>query len=191
MDQDEFKQLEKLYQIPGNSLLYAISPRLGRHFAERFDGRITLECCTGAGFLTMELARRASKVITIEMDAEVLQAARHNVTSAGLESNVQFIHGDVFDPKTLSRIPQVDAAILDPVWGTSMATMSPPADLLVQTIKAFTHNIALILPPSTDAKSIASFAPDEVERLFLDGEAALICLYMGNLARAPQSIFEA
>lgn len=55
----------------------------------------------------------------------------------------------------------------------------------------FIHNIALILPPSTDAKSIASFAPDEVERLFLDGEAALICLYMGNLARAPQSIFEA
>lgn len=191
MDQNEFKKLEKPYQVPGNTLLYAISPRLGGHFAERFCGLVILECCTGAGFLTIELAKRASKVVTIEMDEDVLKAAQHNVKLAGLESNVLFIYGDVLDPETLAKIPHVDAAILDPVWGESVASMSPPADLLVQTIKAYTRNIALILPPTTDSKTIASFAPDEVERLYLDGELALICLYMGKLSKISQSIFKA
>ena len=191
MDQNEFNKLHKLYQVPGNTLLYAISPRLGRHFAERFYRLVVLECCTGAGFLTIELAKRASKVVTIEMDEEALKAAQHNVKLAGVESNVQFFHGDVFDPKTLAKLPHVDAAILDPVWGESIANMSPPADLLVQTIKVYTRNIALILPPTTDPKTIASFASDEVERLYLDGEIALICLYMGKLAKTSQSTFKA
>ena len=86
MDQDEFNGLKRKYQVPGNSLLYAISPRLGRHFAERFRGLTVLECCTGAGFLTIELARMASEVVTIEIDETILCAAKHNIAMAGVQN---------------------------------------------------------------------------------------------------------
>ena len=36
MDKNEFDNLGHGYQAPGNTLLYAISPRLGGHLAERF-----------------------------------------------------------------------------------------------------------------------------------------------------------
>jgi tRNA G10 N-methylase Trm11 len=189
MKRAEFEKLDKRYLVPGKGLLYAISPRLARHFAQRFQGKTVLECCTGAGFLTIELAKVARHVFTVDIDEPSLRAAQHNVSVADVEGNVTFIQGDVLHPQTLSTILKVDAAILDPVWGKTPQDMTPPADRLVTIIRGFTPNIALILPPYTDQRSIDSFFPDEVEKLYLDGAPALICLYMGALSKQVTSEF--
>ena len=107
---------------------------------------MVLECCTGAGFLTIELAKTARHVVTVEIEDSYLRAAQHNVRLAGVK-NVTFLHGDVLDPQTLSKIPKLDAAILDPVWGNTLEQMSPPPDRLIRIVQLHTRNIALILPP--------------------------------------------
>jgi 16S rRNA G966 N2-methylase RsmD len=188
MKKNEFDSLGHGYLAPGNTLLYAISPRLGRHIAERFRGSVILECCTGAGFLTIELAKTARHVVTIEIEDSYLRAAQHNTRLAGVK-NVTFIHGDVLDPQTLSKIPKVDAAILDPVWGTTLGEMSPPPDQLIRLVQAHTRNIALILPPTADKNAIDLFSPEEIERLYLDDNLALVVLYKGKLAQQSQSEF--
>lgn len=88
---------------------------------------------------------------------------------AGVKGNVTFLHGDALDPKTFAHISGVDAAILDPVWGKTPHDMSPPVDTLVQAIQAYTKNIVLILPPFFEQGDIDLFAPDEVEKFYLDG----------------------
>lgn len=188
MDKNEFDGLGHGYQAPGSTLLYAISPRLGRHLAERFRGCTVLECCTGAGFLTIELAKIARHVVTVEIDKSYLRAAQHNAKLAGV-GNVTFIHGDVLDPQTLSKIPKLDAAILDPVWGDTLGEMCPPPDRLIPIVQSYTRHIAVILPPTADKNAIDSFSPDEIERLYLDDKLALVALYMGKLARQTQSEF--
>jgi SAM-dependent methyltransferase len=188
MEKKEFDSLGPGYRAPGKSLLYAISPRLGRHLAERFRDNVVLECCTGAGFLTIELAKTARHVVTVETEDSYLRAAQYNMRLAGVK-NVTFIHGDVLDPQTLSKIPKLDAAILDPVWGDTPGEMCPPPDRLIPIVQAYTRNIALILPPTADKHAIDSFSPDETERFYLDDKLALVVLYTGKLARQAQSEF--
>lgn len=189
MEKTEFERLEKGYLIPGNTLLYAISPRLGHHFAKRLAKKTVLECCTGAGFLTIELSKVASHVYTIEKDAKSSKAAQHNISLSGRKEHVTFICGDVFDEKTFSAVPKVEAAILDPVWGESISNMSPPLKELIHLVEKFTENIACILPPDIDEKSMRFFETDEIESLYLDGKKALLCMYKGNLAREKRSEF--
>lgn len=192
MDKKEFDSLNKDLKIDSETLLYGITPRLGSHLAERFKGFVVLETCSGAGFLTIELAKVAKKVITVDINAKSLGYAQHNTRALGVEKIVEFIQGDILNENTLKKIPKIDAAILDPVWNDQILShMSPPATLLFETIKKRTQNIALILPPTTEKSSLDLFPHHELEMLYLDGELALLCLYFGKLARSQPSSFNA
>lgn len=194
MDENEYKTLRKNFHFNDVTLLYGITPRLGRHLAERFKGMCILETCTGAGFLTIELAKVAKKVITVDISQEALDQAKHNTTVEKVEFKITFLHGDILSQNILDQIPAIDGAILDPVWShqdLSLTQMSPPAHLLFETIKMRTQNIALILPPNTDEKCLESFPEREQEILYLDGIPALMCLYFGHMRLSKKSEFHA
>lgn len=143
-----------------------------------------LETCTGAGFLTIELAKVAKKVISVDISPEALNQAKHNTKVENIDSKIIFLQGDILSKNILDQIPPIDGAILDPVWNhpdLNLANMSPPAYLLYETIKRKTENIALILPPSIEQKSLVHFPENEQEILYLDEIPALMCLYFGNL----------
>ena len=57
----------------------------------------------------------------------------------------------------------------------------PPADKLLEYIRGITPNVALILPPSIEASELEGLPKHELQRLYLDGEHALLCLYFGDL----------
>lgn len=190
MDKKEFQKLSQSYQINEETLLYGITPRLGAHLAERFKNLCVLEICTGAGFLTIELAKVASKVITIDISALHQKQAKNNAVMAGVDKNIDFIVGDALAEEVLNNILSVDAAILDPVWhGDTLSSMMPPADRLLEVVFKKTKNVALILPPNIDISSLSQFSY-ELEALYLDGELALWCLYFGKLYHAKKSKFE-
>jgi 16S rRNA G966 N2-methylase RsmD len=194
MDKKEYRKLGKNYNFNDNTLLYGITPRLGQHLAERFKEMCVLETCTGAGFLTIELAKVAKKVITVDISQEALDQAQYNATVENVESKITFLQGNILNQNILDKIPAVDGAILDPVWNhqdLNLTQMSPPAYLLYETIKRRTENIALILPPNTDEKSLERFPEYEQEILYLDGMPALMCLYFGHLKRCKKSEFHA
>lgn len=191
MDKNELKKLNHEYLTNENTLLYGISPRLGSHIAAKFKNLTVLETCGGAGFLTMELAKVARKVISVDISGEHQSQAKYNTATAGVHENIFFITGDIQDEKVLTQLPDFDAAILDPAWNDRIiSNMSPPADQLFQVIYQRTKNIALILPPETEA-FLSQFPSHELEKLYLDGELSLICLYFGILAKSKTSKFEA
>lgn len=194
MDKKEYKKIGKNFHFSDDTLLYGITPRLGQHLAERFKAMCILETCTGAGFLTIELAKIAKKVITVDISQEALNQAKHNTKVENVESKITFLQGDILSQNILDQIPAVDGAILDPVWNhqnLNLAHMSPPAHLLYETIKIRTENIALILPPNTEEKSLEQFPEHEQELLYLDGMPALMCLYFGHLKCCKKSEFHA
>jgi len=163
------------------------------HMAERFRGRRVLETCTGAGFMTMALARAAARVSTVEIEPAHQAQARLNVEKAGLLDRVDFISGDIMDDDLGKRLPPADAAFCDPDWAETGpghvfkfldSNTRPPADRLLRRVLRWTGNVALVLSPLVDAGELEGLPAHERERLFMNGRHELFCLYFGELARA-------
>ena len=173
-----------------------IDVRFADHIADRFKGRIVLETCTGGGFTTIALAKKAAHVFSVEIDPERLLEAKRNAMTAGVENRVTFIRADIFDVDIASLAKKIDAALLDPDWadaGTNHeyrfidSTTRPPSDWLLDYIADYTENITLIQPPYIDDKEFKDLLPHEMEKLFLSGSHELYCLHFGQLLRTVGS----
>jgi len=167
--------------------------RFTARISERFRGRRVLETCTGAGFMTMALARVAAGVVTVEIDAGHQEQARRNVARAGLTDRVTFLLGDALDERTWRALPAVDAAFLDPDWAVTgpghvhrflHSAMRPPADVLLERVLLATPDVALVLPPGIDTREFEGLPAHELQHLYLEGSHEIDCLYFGGLARA-------
>jgi hypothetical protein len=180
------------YQADDQTFLMGIERRFTAHFAARFEGRLTLETCTGAGFTTLALARTARHVWTVEIDPRHLSQATANVARAGLTPKVTFIRGSTLDPRVLAGLPPVEAAFLDPDWAVTGpdhvyrfidSNTRPPADELLRTILDITPHVALVLPPFVDVAEFSGLPLHERQRLYLGDSHELFCLYFGDLKR--------
>ncbi len=179
------------YSADQRTFTMGIDLRFTAHFADRVRGRTVLETCTGGGFTTISLAREARQVHTVEIDPVIQAQARHNVEQAGQTDRVDFILGDILDQQLLQQLPPVDAAFLDPDWAVTgpghvyrfrQSNTQPPADRLLETVFGLTGNLALVLPPLVDTGELKGLPAHERQRLFLDGNHELFCLYFGDLA---------
>lgn len=180
------------YVATDDTFRLGIDTRFTRHFAARFVGRVVLETCTGAGFTTIALAGSAAHVLTVEIEPAHLLQARSNVERAGLLNKVTFVTGDVLAEGFLEGCPPFDSAFLDPDWAVSgpghvyrfrNSNMRPPADSLLRSVLARTHDVAIVLPPLLDTRELADLPPHEREMLVLGDAHELYCLYFGKLAR--------
>ena len=109
---------------------------------------------------------------------------------AGLVNNVEFILGDCLNSIVLAGVVNVNAAFLDPDWNDVGknhvykfidSNTRPPADILLNRIKKLTPNIALILPPYIQEEEFQGLSLHEFQKIYLEKELALFCLYFGNL----------
>lgn len=75
---------------------------------------LVLECCMGLGYLTLSLAKRSKKVITVEKSREVLELAKLNPYSQELFElpNVEVINGDIVE--VLPSLGKFDRIVHDP-----------------------------------------------------------------------------
>ena len=168
-----------------------IDRRITAGIAERFRDRRVLETCTGGGFSTISLARKARHVITIEIDKKIQDEAKQNVARAGLGGKVDFILGDSLDGEMLLALHDIHAAFLDPDWADTgndhvyrfrNSNTKPPADLLLEKVFKVTRNVALILPPLLHVEEFLGLPGFETQRIFMGDEHVLFCLYFGDLA---------
>lgn len=179
------------YVASERTFVMGIDRRFAAQIAERFRGRMTLETCTGGGFTTIELARVAAHVFTVEIDPAHQAQAKQNVATAGLLDRVTFVPGDVMLEETWKALPAIDAAFLDPDWAVTgpdhvhrfhNSSTRPPADALLQRAFRATANVALVLPPTLDVHELDGLPRNERQKLYMNGIHELYCLYFGDLA---------
>lgn len=192
MDEKEIqRKFGDAYEADERAFVMGIDRRFTRHFAARLRGRHVLETCTGGGFSTLEIAREARHVTTVEIDPARQDLARRNVARAGLIEKVTFVSGDALDPHILDACGACDAAFLDPDWAVSGpdhvyrfrdSNTRPPADVLLAAILDRLPDVGLILPPLVDVGEFAGLPPHECQALYLDGAHELYALWFGALA---------
>src|SRR5215204_1663222 len=66
-------------------------------------GMDVIDLCAGDGWFTLPIAKLARRVAAIDIDAELLEVARHRLQEAGV-TNCDFVAGDAYDlPKLWPR----------------------------------------------------------------------------------------
>jgi SAM-dependent methyltransferase len=177
-----------------NDLTYrmGLDVRFATHVADRFKGKVVLETCTGGGFTTIALARKAAHVFSVEIDLERHREAKRNAAIAEVGDNITFIRSDIFDLKIDSLAKRIDAALIDPDWADTGSdhvyrfldsTTRPPSDWILEYLGDYTENITLVQPPLVDEHEFRLLLPHELEWLYLSGNHELYCLHFGQLIR--------
>jgi ubiquinone/menaquinone biosynthesis C-methylase UbiE len=64
-------------------------------------GMVVIDLCSGDGWFTAQIARIASRVIAIDIDAKLLDVARHRLSELGI-SNCDFVAGDAYQLGSLA-----------------------------------------------------------------------------------------
>ena len=95
----------------GNALLHDTLLRSVLGLAGR--GLDLLELCSGAGFFTLELARRFERVVAVETAPPALADLRFNLASADLR-NVEVVEGTAEEACAAMRPGRFDTIVLDP-----------------------------------------------------------------------------
>lgn len=92
--------------MPDADWWQALWPQPGKVLAEldiKPDSKVVDLCC-GDGLFTAPLARRVRHVIAVDIDPEMLAAARAKVAAAGV-ANCEFVEGDAYAVADLVRRP--------------------------------------------------------------------------------------
>lgn len=89
-------------------------PAISRHHAARFDGcRHVLEIGTGLGSDCAEIAKRAGRVTSLEIDSQIAEMARYNLTLRGI-NNVEILVGPAEKTLASLRLSDFDGLWADP-----------------------------------------------------------------------------
>ena len=55
-----------------------------------------MDLCSGDGWFTLQIAKLARHVVAIDIDADLLEVARHRLTESGV-TNCDFVAGDAYE----------------------------------------------------------------------------------------------
>jgi 16S rRNA G966 N2-methylase RsmD len=193
MDKEAIKAKFGAYYC-ANELTFrmGLDVRFANHLADRFQGRTVLETCTGGGFTTIALARKAKHVVSVEIDLNRQAEAEHNAFVAGVAERITFIWSDIFNVRIRSLSEQIDAALIDPDWADTNSnheyrfinsTTRPASDKIFKYISEYTTNITLVQPPLVAECEFDNLPKHEREKLYMDGKLELWCLHFGGLVR--------
>lgn len=67
-------------------------------------GMAVIDLCSGDGWFTLQIAKIARQVTAIDIDAALLEVARHRLTEAGV-ANCTFVAGDAYELAKLTPRP--------------------------------------------------------------------------------------
>jgi trimethylguanosine synthase len=124
--------------------------------ARALPGTTVLDAFCGIGTTAIAFARAGKRVVTVELDPDRLEMARHNARVYGVEERIRFVHGD---SREVIRNSDAEAVYFDPPWAdhdawtwerfTLADYVVPPEELLAATLRRGAH-AALSVPPNFD-----------------------------------------
>lgn len=112
---DDFR-LERVHGLPFLVLPSVFNPKLprtGAFLAAHLDARVVapdarvLDMGTGSGVCAVHAARRARRVIAVDINPAAVRCATINVTLNAMEQRVEVRHGDLFAPVAGERFELV------------------------------------------------------------------------------------
>ena len=135
-------------------------------------------------------------VISVEIDPNKIQMAKHNAEIYGVQDKIEFINGDFLEvAKNLAA--QVDVVFLSPPWGGpeylnqplySMEQLAPIGgkDLFNLVTRHLSPNVILYLPRNTNIQELFQLQQQSgeifsLEQNVLKDRLKTICAYFGPL----------
>ena len=105
---------ESFYQVnrEGAEMLYTLAAEL----AELDGGQVLADLYCGTGTIGLSMAKRAKKLVGIEIVEGAVECAKLNATANGID-NAEFICGDAGDPRTILDATggkRPDVVVIDP-----------------------------------------------------------------------------
>ncbi len=67
-------------------------------------GMDVIDLCSGDGWFTLQIAKIASRVVAVDIDAKLLEVARHRLAESGM-TNCELVVGDAYDLVKLAPRP--------------------------------------------------------------------------------------
>ncbi|KAJ6003478.1 RNA cap guanine-N2 methyltransferase [Penicillium sp. IBT 35674x] len=164
------------------------------------DRSILVDAFAGAGGNTIAFAKsgRWKRVYAIEKNPAVLQCAKHNAKIYGVDDKITWFEGDCFEilKKQLKDLAPYSVIFASPPWGGvgyrsdevfNLRTMEPYSlTTLYKEYAAFTKNMALYLPRTSDVQQMAKYVPDGRQAMVIhycvEGHSKALCVFYGDFA---------
>ncbi len=151
---------------------------------------VLAELCCSIGVTLEYLAPGFKKVIGVDLDKDILQTCKANLTASGFISKTELIHGDVFDDRILKSI-EADIVVYDiPFWYPhkqenkgDLITKNPPLKELITKIRDYiTQNIVVFSPPEWSYEYFENqLGAIEFEQVFINQTHNRNQIYTGDL----------
>ncbi|EER23911.1 trimethylguanosine synthase, putative [Coccidioides posadasii C735 delta SOWgp] len=159
---------------------------------------IVIDTFAGVGGNAIAFARsnKWRRVYAIEKDPASLQCAKHNAKIYGVEDKITWFQGDCFEilKTQLKDLAPYSVIFASPPWGGpgyrsdkvfNLSTMEPYSiETIYSEFSAFTTDIALFLPRSSDLRQLAALVKDERKvtamHYCMDGASKALCIYYGD-----------
>ncbi|MFT5891491.1 MAG: putative RNA methylase [Dokdonia sp.] len=174
------------------SLYISNYPANAEYLASRIGNPnlVLAELCCSIGITLEYLAPSFKKVIGVDIDHDILEMCKINLTEADLISKVQLVHGDIFDDNTLKNI-KADIIIYDiPFWYPhkqenrgDLVSKNPPLKELIKKIQEnITSNIVIFSPPEWGYEYFEKqLGTIEFEQVFINQIHNRNQIYLGDL----------
>lgn len=188
--QGKFTLADQMFFTP-DGLQQSSDEQVSSYIAERFapvlsSGSKVMDLTCGIGANAIALAKEFS-VITVDLDEVHLVCAQANAKAYGVDSSIEFIHGDAFD-----HAQACDAFFVDPqrirsgkTKTRSMFNSSPNIEELLPKMMSVTKNICVKISPAFDYKELDEWADEiEIELVSLDNSNKAALLWFGDFKTA-------
>jgi 16S rRNA G966 N2-methylase RsmD len=155
--------------------------------AERLKSDRIVDIGCGIGFQSMAFAKKASRVLGVDIDAEKVDQAKRNSKKLNFR-NIEFVTGDALSESVIEKAKGFQTIFLDPERDSAedqrkISSIKPDIDLFLSEYNNITDRIAIEFPPQ-----IKEF-PEGCEREYIsiNGKLNRLTLYFGGLRRATVS----
>jgi len=170
----EIQKLLKQYDIHPNRIMgqnFLIDNNVLNKIIETADIKpsdIVLEIGPGLGTLTIELAKRAKRIIAVEKDKELCEILK-NILIAQNVVNVEIVHGDILQLQQLQQLQHYKIVANIPYYLTSplirkfLEADDKPSEIILMIQKEVAQRICA-LPPKMSllAVSVQFYAKPEI-----------------------------
>lgn len=177
------------------SLYISNYPSNAKYLKSRIENLefVLAELCCSVGVTLEYVAPGFRKVIGVDLDKDILQACKVNLTESGVIHKTELINGDVLDDNLLKGI-EADIVIYDiPFWYSHMQEnkgnlidKNPPLKELIEKIRRhITSEIIIFSPPDWEFEYFYNeLGTLEYEEVFIDRKHNRNQIYLGKLIKS-------